>query len=166
MVCRRLSSSHHCPTTSTRSVTRGHFGRRLMSKRVCLRTCRAGKVGALPGDLLGCELPIKEPADRSGVRPFWEAAQHARQEPVAVHARVPVIAAVEDRVQGGGWTGIFRADQGMGEMVRVLAGDVAEHGGHEAVGNFDGQGVRHEQARDEVKLGRRPRGLFRSPSLA
>ena len=61
------------------------------------------------------------------------------QHPVGVDAAVPVEAAVEHRVEVPGRSEGGGADVDVGEAVRVLAGDVAEADGGEAVGLGEGE---------------------------
>src|SRR5262249_6346774 len=99
------------------------------------------EVGDLGRDLLLVEVSVEQGAHPRGERHGRREAIEARKGPVAVDARVPVEAAVEDRVQLARALHVTRAGHDMIELVRVLAGDMAERDRTEARGEIVCEGV-------------------------
>lgn len=69
---------------------------------------------------------IQRRADPLPGNQFWCGAQEADQQPVHLHTRVPVEAAVERRVDVSGPRPIFRTGHRMAQVVGVFPGDVGQ----------------------------------------
>jgi hypothetical protein len=69
---------------------------------------------------------IQRGADPLPGNQFWCGAQEADQQPVHLHTRVPVEAAIERRVDFPGPGPIFRTGHRMAQVVGVLPGDVGQ----------------------------------------
>lgn len=69
---------------------------------------------------------IEQGADRRGVWYGGKASVEMSEHPIGVYARMPVEAAVEDRVQIRRAARAFRTGQDMVQSVGVLARDVSK----------------------------------------
>ncbi len=84
------------------------------------------EIRQLAGDVLWRELRVEQGADARGFRQRRKRAQERAQQPVAVHARMPVEAAVEDRVERARALQVAGPAQHVVELVRVLTRHVSE----------------------------------------
>ena len=108
------------------------------------------EIGELARDVGLGEGLVQARADLARARPVREQPEHPRQQPVAVHARVPVETAVEDRMQLARRLRVLGAGHHVVELVGVLAADVAERQPGEAGGEVwrqEGIGVRRGRSR-------------------
>ena len=87
---------------------------------------RPREVGDPRRDRLRRQMAIEELADRRACRQRGEAAQNAHKQPMHVHARMPVEAAVECRMQIARRLHVGRARQNLIELVRIFGRDVRE----------------------------------------
>ena len=85
-----------------------------------------GQVGTLAANPLGNQVCVEQGADRGGVRQGREAPVQVRQHPVAVHAGMPVEAAVEHRMQLAWAACVHWAGQHVVQLVGVFSTDMPE----------------------------------------
>ena len=77
-------------------------------------------------DVLGGEVRAEHAANLMRFGQVRVESQQAREQPVAVHARVPVEAAVEGRVERARRLNVARVVQNMLDLVRVLLTDAPQ----------------------------------------
>ena len=85
-------------------------------------------------------MTVEDGIDRAPRRQLGEASANAREQPVHVHARMPVEAAVERRMKAARREDIGVGFQHVVELVRVIACDVVERPPPEALGGCEVQG--------------------------
>src|SRR5690606_24333605 len=112
------------------------------------------QTGALP-------IFVGQQADRGRLGQVRIQPVQGEQGPPAVHARVPVEAAEEERVQGARALHVAGAAHHVVQLVRVLAGHVAERGAGVQAGDLGGQARAHAQ---NLKASRYIRAMLTSSS--
>ena len=101
---------------------------------------RTSEIGTLGRDLVRHELHRRTTrGSRQQRREIRKAAQQSRQHPVAMDAGMPVIAAVEDRMQLARRAGILRSGKRVIDIVRIFTPDMAERDVREARSQFGGE---------------------------
>ena len=85
---------------------------------------RTPKVRAFGGDVRRCEMPIEQRVDRRALRQARMQPPHVDQQPVHVHAGVPVVAAVKRGMQHARRREIGVAAEHMIGFARIFADDV------------------------------------------
>jgi hypothetical protein len=101
---------------------------------------RPVEIGALARDLLARELVVEQGAYVGGATHAGKATQQPRQHPMAMDARMPIKAAIEDRMQVARGMRILRPGQRMIEVVRIFAADMPERQAGEGRGEIAGEG--------------------------
>ncbi len=94
-----------------------------------LEAARGGlrKISAFNCDILCADAFVEQGRDLSRARQIGITADDPRQKPIAVDARVPVIAAEEDRMQRAGALHVVRARHDVIELVGIFAPDMRQH---------------------------------------
>ena len=113
---------------------------------------RTREVVALGRDVRGREVEVEHGVDRGADRQRRKQPAHAREQPVHVHARMPVEAAVERGVQVARPAHVGGVGQDVILLGGILAHDVGERHAREGLGLVDGQEVGGEM---RVRTGRR-----------
>ncbi len=111
------------------------------------RARRPVQIGQLAPDLARRELPGQQGADVVRRGALGIKVQHPRRQPMSVYARMPVEAAIEDRVQGARALGVVGAGQHVVELVGVFALHVAQGDAGETSGDLGGQAMGHGELR-------------------
>ena len=139
----------HTPARCVRMAADGDLGVELEQPAPAIgtlpvRTTVAVKVGRFAACLAFIKLPVEPRYDRPRMGGFGIEIQEPRQRPVHVHAGMPVVAAVKDRMQRRGHTALRfgRRMHKVHDEIRILAAHVVERGaGVAGVGGID---VRHK----------------------
>jgi len=87
---------------------------------------RAREICHFRGNRVGREMAVEERVDRESARQIGKAAAQPHEHPVHVHARMPVVAAVEGRMKTPRRERIGVGGHDVIELVRILAVDVRE----------------------------------------
>jgi hypothetical protein len=87
---------------------------------------RLAQVGQLSSDLVRRELAIEQRRDARCDGSLGKPTFDRRQEPVCMHRRMPIEAAVEDRVQLAWRLEVLRPVQDMIELVGIFLLDMAQ----------------------------------------
>ncbi len=101
------------------------------------------EICAFAADFRGRQLPVEQGPDVGRDRRPGEPAQHARQQPIAMHAGVPIEAAEEHGMQRLGRARVLWPGEHVPGLVRILAGDVAERDPGEPGGEVGGERRQH-----------------------
>ncbi len=100
------------------------------------------QIGALALHLVRGEGGVEQGVDLRGLRDLRMAPPQGGQQPVAVHAGMPVIAAEEDRMQHLGLGHVARAGEGVDDHVGIFPGHMAQGDPREVRGDLRGEGGR------------------------
>jgi hypothetical protein len=95
---------------------------------------RRAHVRELARDQLGAQVAFEAPGDRPGGRQAGRERAQAQQRPVHMHARVPVEAAVEDRMHRSGQALVGLVEDQVIELVREAALDARERAPRQGLG--------------------------------
>ncbi len=93
---------------------------------------RAREISHFRGNRVGREMAVEERVDRESAGQIGKAAAQPHEQPVHVHARMPVVAAVEGRMKSPRRERIGVGRHDVIELVRILAVDVRERQFREA----------------------------------
>ncbi len=85
---------------------------------------------------------IQRTADERGLGQGGQQAQQAGEQPVAMHGRVPVEAAIESRMQLAGAPSVGGVQQNVARVGRVFPGDAVQRDAGELRSQFNGEGRR------------------------
>ena len=97
------------------------------------------EIAQLAGHPLLRELRIEQRTDRIRLGHVREAAQQPGEKPMAVHGRMPVEAAKEDRVQCARPLDVLGTGEHVIELVGIFLRQMTERDGGKARGDFRGE---------------------------